>query len=64
MAQADFVYDMAADAAGLPLAVSIFADADDVRCAMQEDVVAAGFATRECGPWMNCWRAMRGPWVI
>lgn len=49
MAQADFVYDMAADAAGLPLAVSIFADADDVRCAMQEDVVAAGFATRECG---------------
>lgn len=49
MAQADFAYDMAADAAGLPLAVSIFADDDQVRLAMQEDVAAAGFHTRESG---------------
>jgi hypothetical protein len=49
VAQADFAYDMAADAAGLPLSVSIFADDDDVRSALQEDVEAAGFATRESG---------------
>ncbi|WAT17801.1 winged helix DNA-binding protein [Aurantiacibacter sp. MUD11] len=49
MPPADFVYDVAADAAGLPLGVSIFADDADVRAILQEDVVAAGFTTRECG---------------
>lgn len=49
MAQADFAYHMAADAAGLPLCVSIFADDDDVRSALQEDVEAAGFSMRESG---------------
>ena len=49
MAQADFAYDMAADAAGLPLSVSIFADDDDVRAALQEDAEAAGFSNRESG---------------
>ena len=49
MAQVDFAYEVAADAAGLPLAVSIFADDDRVRDAMRDDVEAAGFSTRECG---------------
>jgi len=49
VSQADFDYDMAADAAGLPLSVSIFADDDDVRAALQEDLAAAGFSTRESG---------------
>jgi hypothetical protein len=49
MAQVDFAYEMAADAAGLPLAVSIFADDERVRDAMRDDVEAAGFSTRECG---------------
>lgn len=48
MAQVDFAYEVAADAAGLPLAVSIFADAEQVRASMREDVEAAGFSTREC----------------
>ncbi len=45
----DFTYALAADSAGLPLAVSIFADRDGVRSEMREDVDAAGFALRECG---------------
>lgn len=49
MAQVDFAYAVAADAAGLPLAVSIFAEAAQVRAAMQADVEAAGFVTRESG---------------
>ncbi|MCB2066008.1 MAG: MarR family transcriptional regulator [Erythrobacter sp.] len=49
MPQVDFAYELAADAAGLPLAVSIFADGTDVRSAMREDVEAAGLAVRECG---------------
>lgn len=49
MGQADFSYEMAADAAGLPLAVSIFGDCADVRGMLQEDVQAAGFSTREIG---------------
>ena len=49
MAQADFTYDMAADPAGLPLAVSIFADCDILRGEMEQDVEQAGFAVRECG---------------
>ncbi len=49
MGQVDFTYEMAADAAGVPLAVSIFADGGDVRVAMQEDAKAAGFSIRESG---------------
>jgi len=49
MAQADFVYDMAADSAGLPLAVSIFADREQIRTELREDVEIAGFSMRECG---------------
>ncbi|MDE1467832.1 MarR family winged helix-turn-helix transcriptional regulator [Aurantiacibacter sp. D1-12] len=49
MASADFAYDMAADAAGLPISVSIFVDCDLLRGEMGEDVVQAGFKIRECG---------------
>ena len=49
MAQADFAYELAADTAGFPLAVSIFADGDRVRECMREDVVQAGFTLRQCG---------------
>ncbi|WP_233548494.1 winged helix DNA-binding protein [Aurantiacibacter zhengii] len=49
MGQVDFAYEMAADSAGLPLAVSIFGDSSDVRQLLQEDVEAAGFSTRESG---------------
>ncbi|MFB0610866.1 winged helix DNA-binding protein [Aurantiacibacter poecillastricola] len=49
MTQVDFAYEMAADAAGLPLAVSIFADGEDVREELRADVQAAGLATRESG---------------
>src|SRR3990167_7145401 len=50
MAQADFAYQPANDAAGMPLAVSIFADRAEVREAIRDDVTAAGLAMRECGP--------------
>lgn len=50
MPQADFAYDPANDAAGMPLAVSIFADRANVREEIREDVAAAGLALRECGP--------------
>lgn len=49
MGQVDFAYEMAADSAGMPLAVSIYADAADVRAGMQEDAEAAGFSIRESG---------------
>ena len=49
MGQADFTYAMAADAAGLPLAVSIFADGEDVREMLREDVEAAGLRLRDSG---------------
>ncbi len=49
MGQVDFAYEMAADSAGMPLAASIYADSDDVRDALQEDVKAAGFSVRESG---------------
>jgi hypothetical protein len=48
MPQADFVYQPANDAAGLPLAVSIFADRVHVRDEIRDDVAAAGLAVREC----------------
>ncbi len=49
MPQADFVYQPTNDAAGLPLAVSIFADRVHLRGQMRDDVAAAGLAVRECG---------------
>jgi DNA-binding MarR family transcriptional regulator len=49
MAQADFAYDEA-DAAGMPLAVSIFADRVRVRDEIFEDAAVAGLSLRECGP--------------
>jgi hypothetical protein len=49
MPQADFVYQPANDAAGLPLGVSIFADRAHLRDEIRDDVAAAGLAVRECG---------------
>ncbi|RJY07983.1 MarR family transcriptional regulator [Aurantiacibacter aquimixticola] len=49
MQQSDFAYELAADSAGLPLAVSIFADGDALRADMEEDVRSAGLNVRECG---------------
>ena len=49
MPQADFVYQPANDAAGTPLAVSIFADRAHLRDEVRDDVLAAGLALRECG---------------
>lgn len=49
MGQVDFAYEMAADGAGLPLTVSIFADRERVRVDMRELVENAGFTARECG---------------
>ena len=49
MAQADFAYQPASDAAGLRLAVSVFADRARVREEIREDAAAAGLAVRECG---------------
>ena len=49
MPQADFSYAITADSAGLPLAVSIFADCDFVREEMVDDAEAAGLAVRESG---------------
>lgn len=47
MGQVDFAYAAAADAAGLPLAVSVFADCDRVRREIEEDVAAAGLGLRQ-----------------
>lgn len=49
MAQADFAYQPANDAAGMPLTVSIFADRAHVRGAMREDAAAAGLHIGQCG---------------
>ncbi len=48
MPQADFIYAPAADAAGVPMAVSIFADRTLVRDELREDAAAAGLSLREC----------------
>ena len=48
MGQVDFAYDAVADA-GIAMAVSIFADREDIRAQMREDVLAAGLHLRECG---------------
>jgi Winged helix DNA-binding domain len=49
MGQVDFAYALAADSAGLPIAVSVFADRERVRGEMREDVELAGLLVRECG---------------
>ena len=49
MGQVDFAYGAVADAVGLPLAVSIFADTDFLRAEMREDAEAAGLGVRQCG---------------
>lgn len=49
MPQADFAYQPANDAAGQPLAVSIFADRARLRDEIRDDVAAAGLTVRECG---------------
>jgi len=51
MGQANFAYSTAAnDAAGLPLALSIFADRAQVQGQMRDDAEAAGFRIVEAGP--------------
>ncbi len=49
MAQVDFAYGLAADGAGLPIAVSIFTDCADLREELAGDVAAAGLQLRESG---------------
>lgn len=48
MGQVDFAYAMAADSAGLPLAISVFADRERIRHDMREDVELAGLSVLEC----------------
>src|SRR5690606_28019700 len=48
--QADFAYAPVMEAAGVSMAVSIFADHAHVRDALREDVAAAGLTLRECAP--------------
>lgn len=50
MAQPDFLYEAANDAAGLPLTVSLFADRPHVRDEIRDDAQAAGFRMLDCGP--------------
>ncbi|MCL6250694.1 winged helix DNA-binding protein [Altererythrobacter sp. KTW20L] len=49
MGQVDFAYGAIADAVGLPLDVSVYADRAAVRVELAEDVAAAGLTLRECG---------------
>ncbi len=49
MAQANFAYEPANDAAGLPLTVSIFADRAHLRAQIRDDAEAAGFRIAEAG---------------
>jgi hypothetical protein len=49
MGQVDFAYALAADSAGMPLAISVFADRERIRHEMREDVELAGLTVRECG---------------
>ncbi|WP_137679703.1 winged helix DNA-binding protein [Aurantiacibacter suaedae] len=46
----DFTYEMAADSAGMKLALSVFSDRAQFRDDLREDAEIAGFALRECGP--------------
>ncbi|MBO9518795.1 MAG: winged helix DNA-binding protein [Porphyrobacter sp.] len=54
MRHADFPYaspdTQATGPAGMPLAVSIFADREHLRDQIRDDAMAAGMAVRECGP--------------
>ncbi|GGD46716.1 MarR family transcriptional regulator [Erythrobacter arachoides] len=49
MAQVDFAYQLAADPAGIPLGVSIFADSALLRADMEDDVAQAGFTLLHTG---------------
>jgi hypothetical protein len=49
MSQANFAYEAANDAVGLPLAVSVFADRPHLRAEIREDAEAAGFRIAEAG---------------
>lgn len=49
MAQADFAYQAASDAAGLPLTVSIYADLVELREQVRDDAAAAGLRIGEVG---------------
>ena len=49
-AEIDFSYEMAADSAGMRLALSIYSDRAGVREEMRQDAELAGLALRECGP--------------
>ncbi len=49
MPQADFSYEMAHDPAGLPAMVSIFADSENVRGEVAEDLGGAGFRIAQSG---------------
>lgn len=49
MAEVDFAYELAADSAGLPLAVSVFADSAKIRSEIEEDVAQAGLTLRQAG---------------
>ncbi|MEO6153555.1 MAG: MarR family transcriptional regulator [Croceibacterium sp.] len=49
MPQADFAYAPANDAAGSPIAVSVFADRAALREEVRGDVAAAGLTLRRCG---------------
>ncbi|MEN7535753.1 winged helix DNA-binding protein [Aurantiacibacter flavus] len=46
----DFTYEMAADSAGMKLALSVFSDRAEIRDDLREDAEIAGFALRQCGP--------------
>ena len=45
----DFTYEMAADSAGMKLALSVFSDRAQFRDDLREDAEIAGFAVRDCG---------------
>ena len=49
MSRVDFAYALAADKAGLPLAVSVFADREGACRELRQDVELAGLALRDCG---------------
>ena len=49
MGQVDFAYEIAADGAGLPLALSLFVANEDTRREWMEDVSSAGYALHDCG---------------
>ena len=50
MAQADFAYDRAEDATGLPMTVSLYADRVDLLEQIRGDAAAAGLRIGDAGP--------------